>query len=80
MAIQSGRSRYSVPDEEDFLGGFCGKAHLREVRCEERFGPLWFNFDEDAPTLEDFLGNSIPCRSCLHVRQPSRIELGTESF
>ncbi len=48
-----------VPDEEDFLESPCGKAHLKEMRCEERFGLIWFNFDEGAPTLEDFLGNSI---------------------
>ena len=28
----------SVPDEEDFAESPCGKARLKEVQCEERFG------------------------------------------
>ena len=34
----------AVPDEEDFSESPCGKARLKEVRCQERFGFIWFNF------------------------------------
>lgn len=49
----------SVPDEEDFRRNPCAAARLKEVRCAERFGLVWFNFDENAPSLEDFLGEVI---------------------
>lgn len=49
----------SVPDEEDFAESPCGKARLKEVQCEERFGFIWYNFDPDAASLEIFLGESI---------------------
>jgi phenylpropionate dioxygenase-like ring-hydroxylating dioxygenase large terminal subunit len=49
----------AVPDEEDFTESPCGKARLKEMRCQERFGLIWFNFDDNAPTLEDFLGEAI---------------------
>ncbi len=49
----------SVPDEEDFKESPCGKARLKEMRVQERFGLIWFNFDENAPTLEEFLGEAI---------------------
>ncbi|GIR69602.1 MAG: hypothetical protein CM15mP74_08530 [Halieaceae bacterium] len=42
----------SVPHEEDFAESPCGKARLKEMRCEERFGLIWYNFDPDAPTLD----------------------------
>ena len=48
-----------VPDEEDFAESPCGKARLKEMRCEERFGLIWFNFDPDAIALTDFLGEQI---------------------
>ena len=48
-----------VPDEEDFAESPCGKARLKEMRCEERFGLIWFNFDPDALALTDFLGKQI---------------------
>jgi len=48
-----------VPDEEDFKESPCGKARLKDMRCEERFGFIWFNFDSDAPCLDDFLGETI---------------------
>ena len=34
-----------VPDEADFPDSPCGKARLKELRCDERFGLVWFNFD-----------------------------------
>ena len=49
----------AVPDEEDFTESPCGKARLKEMRCEERFGLIWYNFDPDAQPLDDFLGDSI---------------------
>ena len=49
----------AVPDEEDFADSPCGKARLKEMRCEERFGLIWFNFDDAAPPLESFLGEVI---------------------
>lgn len=49
----------SVPDEEDFAESPCGKARLKEMRCEERFGLIWYNFDPDAPSLDTFLGETI---------------------
>jgi len=49
----------AVPDEEDFAESPCGKARLKEMRCEERFGLIWFNFDDHAPSLDDFLGEQI---------------------
>ena len=49
----------SVPDEEDFAESPCGKARLKEVQCEERFGFIWYNFDHDADSLASFLGESI---------------------
>ncbi len=49
-----------VPDEEDFTQGSpCGKLHLKEMPCQERFGMIWFNFDPAAPSLEDYLGATI---------------------
>ena len=49
----------AVPDEEDYRDSPCGKARLKEVRCEERFGLVWYNLDCDAPSLEGFLGAQI---------------------
>ncbi len=49
----------AVPDEEDFAQSPCGKARLKEVQCVERFGLIWFNIDDDAESLESFLGESI---------------------
>jgi phenylpropionate dioxygenase-like ring-hydroxylating dioxygenase large terminal subunit len=49
----------SVPDEEDFAESPCGKARLKEMQCEERFGLIWYNFDPDAPSLDAFLGETI---------------------
>lgn len=49
----------SVPDEEDFAESPCGKARLKEMQCEERFGLIWYNFDPDAPSLDTFLGETI---------------------
>ena len=49
----------AVPDEEDFAQSPCGVARLKEMRCQERFGLIWFNFNDNAPTLETFLGSQI---------------------
>ena len=51
----------SVPDEEDFAESPCGKARLKEMPCEERFGLIWYNFDPDASSLGESLGETI-CR------------------
>ncbi|MEL0333773.1 MAG: aromatic ring-hydroxylating dioxygenase subunit alpha, partial [Halieaceae bacterium] len=51
----------SVPDEEDFAESPCGKARLKEMRCEERFGLIWYNFDPDTQSLDASLGETI-CR------------------
>ncbi|GIX31249.1 MAG: hypothetical protein KatS3mg124_1721 [Porticoccaceae bacterium] len=49
-----------VPNEEDFpQGSPCGRVGLREVRCEVRFGLVWVNMDPEAPSLEDFLGETV---------------------
>lgn len=48
-----------VPDEEDFAESPCGNARLKEMRCEERFGLIWYNFDPEAETLDSYLGASI---------------------
>lgn len=49
-----------VPDEDDFpQGSPCGKLHLKEMQCQERFGMIWYNFDMSAPSLESFLGEQI---------------------
>ncbi|MDB4491034.1 aromatic ring-hydroxylating dioxygenase subunit alpha [Luminiphilus sp.] len=48
-----------VPDEEDFSHSPCGTARLKEMRCEERFGLIWFNFDDNALPLAEFLGATI---------------------
>ena len=53
------RALVAVPDEEDYRDSPCGKARLKEVRCEERFGLVWYNLDCDAPSLEGFLGAQI---------------------
>ena len=50
----------AVPDEDDFPSGSpCGRAHLQEIACVERFGMIWFNFDLTAPSLDEFLGDVI---------------------
>jgi phenylpropionate dioxygenase-like ring-hydroxylating dioxygenase large terminal subunit len=48
-----------VPDADDFENNPCGRARLKEMRCEERFGLIWFNFDDGAPALDAFLGETI---------------------
>jgi phenylpropionate dioxygenase-like ring-hydroxylating dioxygenase large terminal subunit len=35
------------------------KVGLKELRCQERFGFVWFNADPNAGSLEDFLGEAI---------------------
>ncbi|EED34224.1 rieske (2Fe-2S) domain protein [Luminiphilus syltensis NOR5-1B] len=59
----------AVPDEEDFAESPCGKARLKEMRCEERFGLIWFNFDDTAVSLEEFLGEQITCELDSHRMQ-----------
>jgi phenylpropionate dioxygenase-like ring-hydroxylating dioxygenase large terminal subunit len=49
----------AVPDEEDFRESPCGRARLKEMCCQERFGFIWFNFDDEAETLESCLGEAI---------------------
>lgn len=50
----------AVPSEEDFpQGSPCGKQRLKEVRCEERFGMVWFNLDDNAPPVAEFLGEAV---------------------
>jgi len=49
-----------VPDQENFpQGNPCGKARLKPMQCVERFGFIWYNFDDDAPSLEAFLGPQV---------------------
>jgi len=48
-----------VPNEEDFSPSPCGNAKLKEIKCRELFGFIWFNMDDQAPSLEDFLGPVI---------------------
>ncbi len=49
-----------VPDQEDFpQGNPCGKVGLKELRCDELFGFVWFNMSEDAPSLREYLGETI---------------------
>ncbi len=56
-----------VPTPEDFpQGNPCGKAHLKEVRCEEMFGMVWFNMDDSAPTLAEFLGETVVTELASH--------------
>lgn len=50
----------AVPDEEDFpQGSPCGTRSLKEVRCEEMFGLVWYNLDQEAPSLSEFLGETL---------------------
>lgn len=49
----------AVPDEEDYRESPCGRARLREVLCQERFGLIWYNLDLEAASLEAFLGEQI---------------------
>lgn len=50
----------AVPDESDFRQGSpCGKLRMKPVRCEELFGFIWFNLDDTAPSLRDFLGETV---------------------
>jgi len=49
----------AVPDEEDYRESPCGRARLREVLCQERFGLIWYNLDLEAASLESFLGAQI---------------------
>lgn len=50
----------AVPSPEDFpQGDPCGNKRLKEVACEEMFGIVWFNLDDDPPSLSDFLGATI---------------------
>jgi phenylpropionate dioxygenase-like ring-hydroxylating dioxygenase large terminal subunit len=49
-----------VPNEEDFpQGSPCGKTRLKEIQCRELFGLVWINMDDNAGSLEDFLGPVI---------------------
>ena len=48
-----------VPNEEDFSPSPCGTARLKEIRCTELFGFIWFNMSDTAPDLEDYLGATI---------------------
>jgi phenylpropionate dioxygenase-like ring-hydroxylating dioxygenase large terminal subunit len=50
----------AVPAEDDFpQGSPCGTKSLKEVRCEEMFGIVWYNLDPEAPSLTDFLGETV---------------------
>lgn len=50
----------AAPCAHDFpQGNPCGKAGLKELRCQERFGFVWFNADPNALALEEFLGETI---------------------
>ena len=49
-----------VPCAEDYpQGNPCGKLRLRELKCQERFGFVWFVADPQAESLEAFLGEVI---------------------
>jgi len=49
-----------VPSPHDYpQGNPCGKLGLKELKCQERFGFVWFNADPNAPSLEEFLGEQI---------------------
>lgn len=49
-----------VPNEEDFpQGSPCGKTRLKEIKCRVLFGLVWLNMDENAGTLEEFLGEDL---------------------
>ena len=46
-----------VPDVEDFRGGSpCGKLSLVEVRCEIHAGFVFITMNENAPSLQEYLG------------------------
>lgn len=50
----------SAPDAHDFpRGNPCGSLGMKAVRVEERFGLIWFNLADDAPSLADYLGPEI---------------------
>ncbi len=50
----------AVPDEGDFpQGSPCGHLRMKEIRCEELLGMIWFNLDDNAPALREFLGDTI---------------------
>lgn len=50
----------SVPHADDFpQGNPCGAVRLAEVRCEELFGFVWFNLDEHASSLTEYLGPTV---------------------
>lgn len=45
-----------VQDPDDFpQGSPCGKARLKEVRCETWGGFVWYSFDPEAPPLLEYL-------------------------
>lgn len=49
-----------VPNEEDFpQGSPCGKTRLKEIQCAEQFGLVWINMDDNAGSLEAFLGEQL---------------------
>lgn len=49
-----------VPNEEDYTQGSpCGKTRLKKIQCRILFGLVWINMDENAESLEDFLGQDL---------------------
>jgi phenylpropionate dioxygenase-like ring-hydroxylating dioxygenase large terminal subunit len=50
----------NVPNAADYRqGNPCGKLGLTEIRIEELFGFVWFNMDPKAPTLREYLGDTV---------------------
>ncbi len=49
-----------VQDPDDFAGGSpCGKHRLTEIACEVWGGFVWFNMDENARPLREWLGERV---------------------
>jgi phenylpropionate dioxygenase-like ring-hydroxylating dioxygenase large terminal subunit len=49
-----------VPDEEDYpQGSPCGRTRMKEVRCDILFGLVWVNMSDEAPSLREYLGETI---------------------
>ncbi len=49
-----------VPNEEDYpQGSPCGHTGLKQVKCQVLFGLVWINMDEEAGSLEEFLGETL---------------------
>jgi phenylpropionate dioxygenase-like ring-hydroxylating dioxygenase large terminal subunit len=49
-----------VFDPEDYRqGNPCGRVSLREIRCEQLFGMVWFNMERTAPQLHSWLGEAV---------------------